>query len=170
MLPVWEKELTAFFRCPGCIRLFKKCKDGGLELKMSGKNEIIMEFSSNSENESLARTVISAFVARLDPTLEELADIKTAVSEAVTNAIIHGYEKNPGMVRMAAKIEDNVVSVEISDKAMEPMYTTKPELDRSGMGFAFMEAFMDELDVQSELGKGTTIRMKKTIYSAIHIS
>ena len=83
------------------------------------------------------------------------------------------------MVRMAAKIEDNVVSVEISDtgagienleKAMEPMYTTKPELDRSGMGFAFMEAFMDELDVQSELGKGTTIRMKKTIYSAIHIS
>ena len=137
---------------------------------MSGKNEIIMEFSSNSENESLARTVISAFVARLDPTLEELADIKTAVSEAVTNAIIHGYEKNPGMVRMAAKIEDNVVSVEISDtgagienleKAMEPMYTTKPELDRSGM---------DELDVQSELGKGTTIRMKKTIYSAIHIS
>ena len=82
---------------------------------MSGKNEIIMEFSSNSENESLARTVISAFVARLDPTLEELADIKTAVSEAVTNAIIHGYEKNPGMVRMAAKIEDNVVSVEISD-------------------------------------------------------
>ena len=81
---------------------------------MSGKNEIIMEFSSNSENESLARTVISAFVARLDPTLEELADIKTAVSEAVTNAIIHGYEKNPGMVRMAAKIEDNVVSVEIS--------------------------------------------------------
>lgn len=146
---------------------------------MSEKNEIIMEFSSNSENESLARTVISAFVARLDPTLEELADIKTAVSEAVTNAIIHGYEKNPGMVRMAAKIEDNVVSVEISDtgagienleKAMEPMYTTKPELDRSGMGFAFMEAFMDELDVQSELGKGTTIRMKKTIYSAIHIS
>ena len=131
---------------------------------MSGKNEIIMEFSSNSENESLARTVISAFVA---------------VSEAVTNAIIHGYEKNPGMVRMAAKIEDNVVSVEISDtgagienleKAMEPMYTTKPELDRSGMGFAFMEAFMDELDVQSELGKGTTIHMKKTIYSAIHIS
>ena len=108
-----------------------------------------------------------------------MADIKTAVSEAVTNAIIHGYEKNPGMVRMAAKIEDNVVSVEISDtgagienleKAMEPMYTTKPELDRSGMGFAFMEAFMDELDVQSELGKGTTIHMKKTIYSAIHIS
>ena len=146
---------------------------------MSVKNEMRMEFSSNSENESLARTVISAFVARLDPTLEELADIKTAVSEAVTNAIIHGYEKSPGMVHMYAKVEDNVITIEISDqgagignleKAMEPMYTTKPELDRSGMGFAFMEAFMDELDVQSELGNGTVIRMKKTLYSAIHIS
>ena len=150
-----------------------------IERKMSVKNEMRMEFSSNSENESLARTVISAFVARLDPTLEELADIKTAVSEAVTNAIIHGYEKSPGMVHMYAKVEDNVITIEISDqgtgienleKAMEPMYTTKPELDRSGMGFAFMEAFMDELDVQSELGKGTVIRMKKTLYSAIHIS
>ncbi|MGN1206454.1 MAG: anti-sigma F factor [Eubacterium sp.] len=146
---------------------------------MSKKNEIIMEFSSNSENESLARTVVSAFVARLDPTLEELADIKTAVSEAVTNAIIHGYEKEPGMVHMYVKMEDNVITIEISDqgagienleKAMEPMYTTKPELDRSGMGFAFMEAFMDELEVQSEPGKGTVIRMKKTIYSAMHIS
>lgn len=150
-----------------------------IEREMSVKNEMRMEFSSNSENESLARTVISAFVARLDPTLEELADIKTAVSEAVTNAIIHGYEKSPGMVHMYAKVEDNVITIEISDqgagignleKAMEPMYTTKPELDRSGMGFAFMEAFMDELDVQSELGKGTVIRMKKTLYSAIHIS
>ena len=150
-----------------------------IERKMSVKNEMLMEFSSNSENESLARTVISAFVARLDPTLEELADIKTAVSEAVTNAIIHGYEKSPGMVHMYAKVEDNVITIEISDqgagienleKAMEPMYTTKPELDRSGMGFAFMEAFMDELDVQSELGKGTVICMKKTLYSAMHIS
>ena len=97
----------------------------------------------------------------------------------MTNAIIHGYEKSPGMVHMYAKVEDNVITIEISDqgagignleKAMEPMYTTKPELDRSGMGFAFMEAFMDELDVQSELGKGTVIRMKKTLYSAIHIS
>ena len=141
---------------------------------MSGKNEIIMEFSSNSENESLARTVISAFVARLDPTLEELADIKTAVSEAVTNAIIHGYEETKGKVHMAllvsVEISDTGAGIENLEKAMEPMYTTKPELDRSGMGFAFMEAFMDELDVQSELGKGTTIRMKKTIYSALHIS
>ena len=142
-------------------------------------NSFTLRFPSRSNNESFARASAAAFIAQLDPTLDELNDIKTAVSEAVTNAIIHGYEKNPGMVRMAAKIEDNVVSVEISDtgagienleKAMEPMYTTKPELDRSGMGFAFMEAFMDELDVQSELGKGTTIHMKKTIYSAIHIS
>ena len=135
-------------------------------------HDVFLYIRALSENESLARTVISAFVARLDPTLEELADIKTAVSEAVTNAIIHGYEKNPGMVRMAAKIEDNVVSVEISDtgagienleKAMEPMYTTKPELDRSGMGFAFMEAFMDEVTVESQVGYGTVVHMKKTI-------
>ena len=148
-------------------------------LKMSIRNEIIMDFSSNSENESLARTVISAFVARLDPTLEELADIKTAVSEALANAIIHGYEKQPRMVLMKAVIQENVLSIEISDqgagienlkRAMEPMYTSKPELDRSGMGFAFMEAFMDELEVESEVGKGTVIRMKKRIYSAIHIS
>lgn len=143
-----------------------------IERKMSVKNEMRMEFSSNSENESLARTVISAFVARLDPTLEELADIKTAVSEAVTNAIIHGYEKSPGMVHMYAKVEDNVITIEISDqgagignleKAMEPMYTTKPELDRSGMGFAFMEAFMDEVHVESTPGHGTTVSMRKEI-------
>ena len=146
---------------------------------MENRNEVTITFDAYSVNEGFARMVAAAFAAEFNPTLDEIEDIKTAVSEAVTNAIIHGYEKNPGMVRMAAKIEDNVVSVEISDtgagienleKAMEPMYTTKPELDRSGMGFAFMEAFMDELDVQSELGKGTTIRMKKTIYSAIHIS
>ena len=146
---------------------------------MENRNEVTITFDAYSVNEGFARMVAAAFAAEFNPTLDEIEDIKTAVSEAVTNAIIHGYEKNPGMVRMAAKIEDNVVSVEISDtgagienleKAMEPMYTTKPELDRSGMGFAFMEAFMDELDVQSELGKGTTIHMKKTIYSAIHIS
>ena len=146
---------------------------------MRDTNEMEIQFDSKSCNEGFARVAVAAFLTQMNPTVEEVADVKTAVSEAVTNAIIHGYEKNPGMVRMAAKIEDNVVSVEISDtgagienleKAMEPMYTTKPELDRSGMGFAFMEAFMDELDVQSELGKGTTIRMKKTIYSAIHIS
>lgn len=146
---------------------------------MSTYNEMKLEFSSISENESFARSVVSAFVVKLNPTLEELADIKTAVSEAVTNAIIHGYEKQKGMVKIYGRIEDNTIYLEISDegegipdiaKAMEPLYTSKPELDRSGMGFAFMEAFMDELQVESEPGKGTKIRMKKTIYSAINLS
>lgn len=145
---------------------------------MSTYNEMKLEFSSNSENESFARTVVSAFMARLDPTLEELADVKTAVSEAVTNAIIHGYEKQEGMVKIYGKLEDNALYLEISDegqgigdisKAMEPLYTSKPELDRSGMGFAFMEAFTDELKVESEPGKGTVVRMKKIIYSAMNI-
>lgn len=146
---------------------------------MSTYNEMKLEFSSNSENESFARTVVSAFITRLDPTLEELADVKTAVSEAVTNAIIHGYEKQEGMVKIYGKIEENTVYLEISDegqgiedvsKAMEPLYTSKPELDRSGMGFAFMEAFMDELQVESEPGRGTTVKMKKNIYSAMSLS
>lgn len=146
---------------------------------MSTYNEMKLEFSSNSENESFARTVVSAFITRLDPTLEELADVKTAVSEAVTNAIIHGYEEKQGMVKIYARTEENTVYLEISDegqgisdvaRAMEPLYTSKPELDRSGMGFAFMEAFMDELQVESEPGKGTKIKMKKVIYSAMKIS
>ena len=141
---------------------------------MSGKNEIIMEFSSNSENESLARTVISAFVARLDPTLEELADIKTAVSEAVTNAIIHGYEETNGKVHMALLREEDELTVSVEDfgkgiadieKAKEPFFTTKPELERSGMGFAFMEAFMDSVLVESVPGTGTKVTMKKYIRS-----
>ena len=146
---------------------------------MSTYNEMKLEFSSISENESFARSVVSAFVIKLNPTLEELSDIKTAVSEAVTNAIIHGYEKCQGMVRIAGRIEENTVYLEISDegggipditKAMEPLYTSKPELDRSGMGFAFMEAFMDDLQVESEPGSGTKVKMRKTIYSAINIS
>ena len=146
---------------------------------MSTYNEMKLEFSSISENESFARSVVSAFVIKLNPTLEELSDIKTAVSEAVTNAIIHGYETCQGMVRIAGRIEENTVYLEISDegegipditKAMEPLYTSKPELDRSGMGFAFMEAFMDDLQVESEPGSGTKVKMRKTIYSAINIS
>lgn len=142
---------------------------------MMEKTEITFEFDSSSENESLARTVVAAFLARLDPTLEELADVKTAVSEAVTNAIIHGYEGKQGKIRIHSWIEDTTIGIEVQDwgvgipdieKAMEPLYTTRPEMERSGMGFAFMEAFMDELCVDSRLGQGTTIVMKKKIYSA----
>jgi stage II sporulation protein AB (anti-sigma F factor) len=142
------------------------------------RKEITFEFDSDSENESLARTVVAAFMARLDPTLEEMADVKTAVSEAVTNAIIHGYDGEPGKVWIHSWIEKNTIWIEVTDegvgiadvsRAMEPLYTTRPELERSGMGFAFMEAFMDELHVDSQVGKGTTIRMKKKIYSAFAV-
>lgn len=137
-----------------------------------GKNEMKVIFESCSENESFARMVIAAFTARLDPTLEELADIKTAVSEAVTNSIIHGYGGGEGSIEMWGIIDGMEVSVEIVDfgvgiedipKAMEPMFTTRPDIDRSGMGFAFMEAFMDELKVESEPGKGTRVCMKKRL-------
>ncbi len=146
---------------------------------MKKKNEITLIFDSSSENEGLARMVVAAFLTRLDPTVEEMADVKTAVSEAVTNAVIHGYEGREGTITIHSRIEGNVLEIEVRDqgvgipdiqKAMEPLYTTKPELERSGMGFAFMEAFMDELEVQSEKGTGTTVRMKKTIYSALNLS
>lgn len=135
-------------------------------------NQMMVEFDSISKNESFARVVVSAFVSRLNPTLEEIADIKTAVSEAVTNSIIHGYENGDGRIRIEAHIVEDTVTVIVTDfgvgipdieKAMEPMYTSKPELERSGMGFAFMEAFMDELFVESEMGKGTTVTMRKVI-------
>ncbi len=146
---------------------------------MMNRSEITFIFDSRSENESLARTVIAAFIARLDPTLEELADVKTAVSEAVTNAIIHGYEGREGKITIHSRLEGNTVWIEILDegvgisditKAMEPLYTTKPEMERSGMGFAFMEAFMDELEVVSESGNGTAVKMKKKIYSSLNLS
>lgn len=131
-----------------------------------------IEFESCSENEAFARTVIAAYITRLNPTLEELSDVKTAVSEAVTNCIIHGYDGGEGTIHMecsidgrevTVKIEDYGVGIEDIDKAMEPLYTTKPEWERSGMGFAFMEAFMDELQVESVFHEGTKITMKKTI-------
>jgi stage II sporulation protein AB (anti-sigma F factor) len=139
---------------------------------MKDKNEMTLEFESRSQNESFARTVVAAFATQLDPTIEELADIKTAVSEAVTNSIIHGYYNTIGKINMHCIIFGNELLVEIKDegtgipnieKAMEPLYTTRPELERSGMGFSFMEAFMDELEVESELGKGTLVRMKKKV-------
>lgn len=139
---------------------------------MSNTNEMMVVFDSKSQNESFARVAVAVFVAQLDPNMEELSDIKTAVSEAVTNSIIHGYQEGEGKVTLTCKIEDRVITIEVKDdgcgiedvdKAMEPLFTTKPELERSGMGFAFMEAFMDDLQVESEVGKGTTITMKRTI-------
>ena len=135
-------------------------------------NEMKIEFLSKSKNEAFARIAVAAFIAQLDPTVEEVADIKTAVSEAVTNSIVHGYEGKGGKVYMTLSLEDREIIIRIKDegvgienvhKAMEPLYTTKPELERSGMGFSFMEAFMDELLVESEVGKGTTVRMRKKI-------
>ncbi|WP_026487581.1 anti-sigma F factor [Caldanaerobius polysaccharolyticus] len=140
---------------------------------MSVKNEMKIEFMSKSQNEAFARIVIAAFVSQLDPTIEELADIKTAVSEAVTNSIIHGYEGKSGYIKMNARLlDDDTVEIEVIDEgkgienveeARKPLFTTKPELERSGMGFTIMETFMDSLDVYSELGKGTKVVMTKRI-------
>lgn len=153
------------------------------------KNEMEIVFDAISDNEGFARVAVSAFAATLNPTLEEMADIKTAVSEAVTNAIIHGYENlygyghatgkrqnndsvHPGKVRVSCRLEGDVIHIQVSDQgkgienveqAMEPLFTTKPELERSGMGFAFMEAFMDDLEVESEPNRGTVVRMMKKI-------
>ncbi len=133
-----------------------------------------LEIESRSENEAFARVVVAAFVARLDPTLEEISDIKTAVSEAVTNAIIHAYGENVGPVLISAFLEGNRLTVEVVDegmgiedleKALEPLYTSKPELERSGMGFTIMENFMDELNVRSAPGEGTAVIMVKEIRS-----
>lgn len=135
-------------------------------------NEMKLEFDSRSTNEAFARVTVASFMTQLNPTLEEVSDVKTAVSEAVTNAIIHGYENHVNKIQIVAGIEGKTLRLEISDrgigipdvkKAMEPLFTTKPELERSGMGFAFMEAFMDEITVESEPGKGTTVRMRKDI-------
>lgn len=132
--------------------------------------EIIMD--SRSANEGFIRVAVAAFLTQLNPTVEEVADVKTAVSEAVTNSIIHGYENEVHKIRVYSRIKEHTFYVEVEDygagigdvkKAMEPMYTTKPELDRSGMGFSFMEAFMDQVTVQSETGKGTKVMMTKRI-------
>lgn len=139
---------------------------------MTDTNEILVQFGSDSRNESFARMVVAAFVSQLDPTMEELADIKTAVSEAVTNSIIHGYQNGQGKISIRCKIEDFTIYIEVEDhgvgienikQAMEPLYTSRPDLERSGMGFSFMEAFMDVLKVESEVNKGTIVYMEKTI-------
>ena len=130
------------------------------------KNEMTLAFDSLSENEGFARVAVAAFVTRLNPTLEEVADIRTAVSEAVTNAIIHGYPDGVHTVVVRALLHEETVELWITDEgvgmedvkqAMEPLYTSRPELERSGMGFMFMEAFMDQVDVRSSPGAGTTV-------------
>ncbi len=135
-------------------------------------NEMEVTFDSRSSNEGFARVTVAAFMTQLNPTLEEVSDVKTAVSEAVTNAIIHGYENEVHKIRIACSVKENRICIRIEDqgkgiedvsRAMEPLFTTKPELDRSGMGFAFMEAFMDKLIVESRPGEGTTVYMEKII-------
>lgn len=135
-------------------------------------NEMKLEFISKSANEAFARISVAAFASQLDPTIDELADIKTAVSEAVTNSIIHGYENASGIVKVEARIKDNCVEVQVSDSgkgiedielAKRPLYTTKANLERSGMGFTIMESFMDELKIESIPDMGTKVTMKKYI-------
>ena len=141
-------------------------------MKNKAENTMELIFDSKSENESFARVVAAAFCTKLDPTVEEIADIKTAVSEAVTNCVVHGYEGREGKIRLKAYLTGNEITIEVHDdgvgienvsRAMEPLYTSKPELERSGMGFSFMEAFMDELKVVSGRNNGTTVIMKKRI-------
>jgi stage II sporulation protein AB (anti-sigma F factor) len=138
-------------------------------------NEMKLEFLSKSQNESFARSVVAAFVAQLDPTIEELAEVKTAVSEAVTNAIIHGYGCGAGNVMIVSRIIDKTVEIEVRDfgagipdieLARQPLYTSKPELERSGMGFTVMETFMDKVEIESIPGDGTIIHMTKTMKTA----
>lgn len=145
---------------------------------MNRHNEMEVSFLSVPENEGFARVVIAAFAVQLSPTMSEIADVKTAVSEAVTNAIVHGYEGIRGMVMMRARIDGATLSIEVSDtgkgipnvrQAMEPFYTTHPEQERSGMGFAVMQTFMDEVEVRSTPGSGTAVYMRKRIrHEAAH--
>ena len=141
-------------------------------MKSIYENEMQLEFISKSNNEAFARISVAAFAAQLDPTVEEISDIKTAVSEAVTNCIIHGYEDTEGIVKIICKIIGNSITIEISDtgkgienieEARKPLYTSMPNLERSGMGFTIMESFMDEMKIESIVGLGTKVTMKKLI-------
>ena len=139
---------------------------------MGNSNEMTIIFDSRPENEGLARVAAAAFCTQLNTTLEEVADLKPAVSEAVTNCIIHGYQGEVHKIRMKCvrkertiylDIEDDGIGIADVEKAMEPLYTTRADQDRSGMGFTFMEAFMDEVKVTSQVGKGTCVHMSKKI-------
>ena len=135
-------------------------------------NEMRIDFTAKSENEAFARIAMGAFLLPLNPTMEEMEDIRTAVSEAVTNAIIHGYQGEVHTITIEGELMDDWLTLRVRDEgvgiadigqAMEPLYTSRPELERSGMGFLFMEAFMDEVLVESELGKGTCVTLRKRI-------
>ncbi|WP_244833306.1 anti-sigma F factor [Clostridium sp. BJN0001] len=138
-------------------------------------NKISIEFISKSENEAFARVAISAFIAQIDPLVDEITDVKTAVSEAVTNSIIHGYEgKEDGIIRIDAELYNNIVTISVLDKgkgikdikkAMQPLYTSRPDLERSGMGFTVMQSFMDDVKVESEEGNFTKVIIKKKFTS-----
>ena len=139
---------------------------------MVQENHMQVHFDAKSVNEGLARMVVTAFMTNMNPTLEQIADVKTAVSEAVPNAIINGYEDETKQVeltcdqngqQLVVTVEDHGVGIEDLEQALQPFFTTKPELERSGMGFSFMEAFMDDLEVESVLGQGTTVHMKKKL-------
>lgn len=139
---------------------------------MENTNEMSIIFDSRPVNEALARVAVASFCTQLNPTMEEVSDLKTAISEAVTNCIIHGYEGEVHKIQVDCRLRGRELCVDIIDhgtgipdikKAMEPLFTTKPDKDRSGMGFTFMEAFMDEVEVESEVGRGTTVHMKKII-------
>lgn len=139
---------------------------------MERQNHMQVIFDAKSENEGLARMLVTAFMSEMNPTMEQIADVKTAVSEAVTNAIIHGYEEKEDNVclscdrdgqQLVVTVEDKGVGIPDVEQAMQPFYTTKPQLERSGMGFAFMEAFMDRIEVRSAVGEGTKVVMWKYI-------
>lgn len=139
---------------------------------MNITNEMEIIFDSRSENEGLARVAVSALLTQMNPTLEEVEDVRTAVSEAVTNAIIHGYENGEGKIKIQCQIRESLFYIAVQDEgvgmenveqAMEPLFTTKSDLERSGLGFAFMQSFMDEVIVESTKGEGTLVKMKKYI-------
>ncbi len=143
---------------------------------MEVKNKVNITFLSKSENEGFARLCVAALLSQADPTIEEMADVKTAVSEAVTNAIVHGYGEQRGDIHMECTLEEKLITVIIKDngkgipdveKAREPLYTTNPEMERSGMGFTVMETFMDTVEVESIVGIGTKVTMKKRIGSRL---
>ncbi len=138
-------------------------------------NEMHLKFISKSTNEGFARSVVSTFILELDPTINEIADIKTAVSEAVTNSIVHGYKRESGMIYIDAKITQNKkviikirdkgVGIENVEKAMEPLFTTSQQEERAGLGFTVMQSFMDNVKVKSAPNKGTTVTLEKQIIS-----